>query len=121
METRAFAPLYGPVTANTTAGALLASVTITASATHAGANLPGALSKNGQCQIQIANTTTQWAYVQFGQSGSVTVSTVATGYPVAPGGVVVVSVPSEVSAADVILGGAPGTATGVVLTRGEGL
>src|ERR1700753_2003014 len=107
METRAFAPLYGPETPNTTQGALLASVTITASAPHASATLPGSTARNGQCQIQIANTTNQWAYVQFGQAGNVAASTVATGYPVAPGGVVVVSVPSDIGGADVILGGAP--------------
>jgi len=45
---------------------------------------------------------------------------VASGYPVAPGAVVVVSVDSEVSGASVILA-AGATAGNVIFTRGEGL
>jgi hypothetical protein len=110
METRAFAPLstattVNPLTGAAIAGTLLASVTVTstnASAT-ASAQLPGP-PNSGVAQIQIANTTTAWAYVNFGVLGAVTAATVAASYPVAPGSVV-----------------APGTNTAVIFTRGEGL
>ncbi len=118
-DTRSFFPLYAP-SVGTTGGKLLSSVTVTASATHA-ASAQLAPGNGGFYQLQIANTTTQWAYVQLGLFGSVTASTVATGYPVAPGAVVVISISPEVTGADVILGGAPGAATGVIFTLGEGI
>jgi hypothetical protein len=118
-DTRSFFPLYGPASGTGT-GSLYSSVTVAASATHAASAQLG-VAGSGFYQMQIANTTTAWAYVQFGAFGSVASSTVATGYPVAPGAVVVVSVQPEVTGADVILGAAPGTATGVIFTRGEGI
>lgn len=127
METRAFAPLYTPTTVNSPTGAaiagtLLTSITITATNGSATAGtLPGTTVNNAIAQIQIANTTTAWAYVNFGATGAVTAATVAASYPIAPGSVVVVSVASDVSGASVILGTAPGTATAVIFTRGEGL
>jgi hypothetical protein len=73
-------------------------------------------------QIQIANTTNGWAYVNFGNLaiGAVTAATVATGYPVAPGAVVVVTVGGDVNGASVILASGA-TAGSVIFTRGEGL
>jgi hypothetical protein len=124
METRAFQPLYQPQGATPAGtGTLMPSVTV-ASTTSAVAStaFPGT-TNNTQCQIQIANTTASWVFVNFGAVGvgnTVTAATVATGYPVAPGAVVVVSVAPEVNGASVI--GAAGSAGGsVVFTRGEGL
>ena len=126
METRRFFPLYGPSAGTpqgtTPAGSLLPSVSVTS--TNASATASGVLSgtnNNSFCQIQIANTTTAWAYVNFGTQGAVTAATVASSFPVAPEAVVVVSVHSEVSGASVILGAAPGTNTAVIFTRGEGI
>lgn len=118
METRAFAPLYSP-SAGPAAGGLQASVTVSAVATGATAStvFPGTQA-NGACQIQIANTTSGWAYVNFGIVGVLTAATVASSYPVAPGSVVVVSVNSEVTGASVILSTGSGS---VIFTRGEGL
>src|ERR1700748_2469914 len=110
--------MYTPSTGNA-AGSLVPSVTIGASTTAASSTLPGNTSGNNyKLQIQISNTTTAFAYVNFGQStSSVVAATVAASYPVAPG-TVIVTVASEVCAASVILG----TGTGnVVFTRGEGL
>lgn len=125
-DTQAFAPLYKLSTlvgSTATAGTLYTSVTVTgseASAT-ASAQFPGA-SPDTNTQIQIANTTNQWAYVNFGVLRlTVTAATVAASYPVAPGAVVVVTVAPEVDAASVILGAAPGTATAVIFTRGAGV
>lgn len=118
-DTRSFYPLYGPATGLGT-GSLTASVTVTASAVVAASTLLGP-ANSGFYQMQIANKTTAWAHVNFGAFGNVTAATVATGYPVAPGGVVVVSVQPEVTGASVILDAAPGTATAVIFTRGEGI
>jgi hypothetical protein len=122
-EVRAFAPLYTPNQGNAV-GTLAPSTTVAAtnaSATPSTAFSGNSQSANYQQQIQIANTTTAWAYVNFGvlsASQAVTAATVATGYPVAPGAVVVVTVDKEVNAASVIL--ATGTGN-VVFSRGEGL
>ena len=107
----------------TTAGTLSPSTTVaavdtaTASAKFAGTN------DNNYVQIQIANNTTltaSWAYVNFGVFGNITPATVATGYPVAPGAVVVVSVDKEVTGASVIMGTSGATAN-IIFTRGEGI
>lgn len=118
METRAFQPLYAPAV-GTTAGSLLPSVTVAASTAAAAGTLPGS-AQSTIAQIQIANQAASWAYVNFGVSGSVTAATVATGYPVGPGAVVVVSVSQECSGVSVILAAAA-TAANVIFTRGEGL
>lgn len=117
METRAFAPLYTPASGQTP-GSLISSVTVAGAATATASTVfPGTLN-NQFVQIQIANQTTSWAYVNFGVFGSVTPATVAASYPVAPGAVVVVSVANEVTGASVILG----TGTGnITFTRGEGI
>ena len=112
-DVRPFAPLYAPSDA-----ALTSSLTISASTTAASGTLPGNAQTNDFNQIQIANTTTGWAYVNFARSTSeIAAATVAAGYPVAPGGVAVVTVSSEVAAASVILGSSTGT---VIFTRGSG-
>jgi hypothetical protein len=120
METRAFQPFYSP-NAGTVAGTLQPSTSIAASTSAATNSVAFSGSLNNQAvQIQIANTTNGWAYVNFGVVGNVTAATVAAGYPVAPGAVVVVSVAEEVSAASVILASGS-TAGNVIFTRGEGL
>lgn len=127
-EQRSFFPLYtqtqyvgNPGVAS--GGALQPSVTVAGVDTAtASAKFPGT-NDNTYVQIQIANITTltaAWAYVNFGQFGAVTAATVATGYPVAPGSVVVVSVDPEVTGASVIMGTAAATAN-IVFTRGEGI
>jgi hypothetical protein len=117
-ETRPIAPLYNHQSGSTS-GALVSSVTVAATTTHAASGqFPGT---GGQfLQVQIANLTTSWAYVQFGVYGNVTAATVATGYPVAPGSVVVVTVNNEVSGADVILDSSGGTGN-VIFTVGQGI
>lgn len=121
METRAFAPLY--LNSNPpTQGGLVASVTVAASGTAAASTrFPGG-TPNCIQQIQIANTTDKWAFVNFGNLdvAAVTAATVAASYPVAPGSVVVVSVGTDVTGASVILTGAAGGSTSVIFTRGEG-
>lgn len=117
-DVRPFAPLYAP-NAGGGAGTLIASVTISAVATAAtSAVLPGNAQTNDYNQIQIANTSSVWAYVNFGRNTTeIPAATVAASYPVAPGGVVVITVTSEVAAASVILGSSSGT---VIFTRGAG-
>lgn len=122
-DTAPFMPFYGP-NAGIKAGGLTASVTITGSNTAAAsALLPGNVGTyTGMLQIQIANTTSSWAYCNFSRNtAEIAAATVATGYPVAPGAVVTISVPSEVGAASIILGTAPGTLTAVIFTRGIGV
>lgn len=120
METRAFEPLYGPTT-GLTAGTLLPSTTIAASVAAATNAAPfSGTTQNQFVQLQIANQTTAWAFVNFGIVGAVVAATVAASYPVAPGAVVIVTVASEVTAASVILA-AGGTAGPVTFTRGKGL
>lgn len=120
-DTRAFFPLYLRSSQNPNVNGSLAPST-TVAATDAGVLSTAfyGVTDNNFVQIQIANTTTSWAYVNFGVFGAVTAATVATGYPVAPGSVVVVSVDPEVSGASVILGTAAATGS-VIFTRGEGL
>ncbi len=124
-EQRSFFPLYtttqytgNPAVAS--GGSLQPSVTVAATdASGASAKFSG-VNENTYVQIQIANQTTSWAYVNFGQFGAVAAATVAASYPVAPGSVVVVSVDPEVTGASVILGTAAATGN-VVFTRGEGI
>ena len=120
-NTAPFFPLYGP-NAGAGAGGLTASVTITGSVIAASASLPGNVGVyNGMQQIQIANTTTSWAYVNFARNTTeIAAATTASSYPVAPGAVVIVSVDGEVGAASCILGTSPGTNTAVIFTRGTG-
>lgn len=116
-DTQAFAPSYKPTVPDTGAGgyagSLQNSVTVAASTVAAAsARIPF-----GGEQIQIANTSTAWAFVNFGVLGAVVAATAAASYPVAPGTVVVVTVDTEVSGASVILA----TGTGdVIFTRGRG-
>ena len=113
-DVRPFAPLYAP-NAGGGAGGLLASVTISALST---APVSAALPGNAFNQVQIANTSSVWAYVNFGRNTTeIPAATVAASYPVAPGGVVVVTVTTEVGAVSVILGSSSGS---VIFTRGSG-
>jgi hypothetical protein len=123
MEAWAYKPLYGPAQ-GTTQGGLYPSVSVTALVTAvASTRFPGGVNGGGQTAIQIANTTTAWAYVNFGDLdiGAVTAATVAASYPIAPGAVIVVRVADEVNGASVILGAATTGGTTVIFTRGVGL
>jgi hypothetical protein len=122
-DQRPFAPLYGP-NAGTAAGSFLASITVTGSnSAAASAALPGSVTGNSDLnQIQIANTTTSWAYVNMGRNTTeIVAATVAASFPVAPGVTRTLTVNSEVAAVSVILGTAPGTNTAVIFTRGTGV
>src|SRR5277367_1929510 len=117
-QTWAFNPLYKKSALGGIApfGTLIASVTVAATTAAAAGVLPNSSTN----QVQIANQTSAWAYVNFGVSGNVTAATVASSYPVAPGGVVVVTVDDEVNGVSVILA-AGGTAGSVTFTCGNGL
>lgn len=116
-DVKPFQPLYGP-NSGPNAGNFVSSLTISASTTATSGALPGNTQQNDFCQLQIANTTTGWAYVNCGRDkNEISPATVAAGYPVAPGGVAVITVPSEVAAVSVILGSSSGT---VIFTRGTG-
>jgi len=125
-DTQSFAPVYRRTVVNAgsanTAGTLQTSVTVTASSSSATASgvIAGA-NPNGNNQIQIANKTTAWAHVNFGVLGAITAATVAAGYPVAPGAVVVVTVDPEVDGASVILDAASTGSSNVIFTRGAGV
>jgi hypothetical protein len=116
-EIFAFNPLYTNTgLAGSPAGTLKPSVTAAASTSSVAVTLY----LTSVDQIQIANQTAAWAYVNFGIAGSVAAATVAASYPVAPGAVVVVTVAPEVTGATVIL--AAGAAAGsVTFTCGNGL
>jgi hypothetical protein len=121
METRAFEPIYIP-TGAIAAGGCLESITVTA--TNASATASAQFSGNvggAKQQIRIANKTTAWAHISFGLFGAVEAATVADDFPVGPGAVEIFTVAPEVNGVSVILDAAPGTATAVVFTRGEGL
>jgi hypothetical protein len=119
-DTKPFQPLYGP-NAGTAAGSFSPSVTVTGAVTAASAALPGPASGSDLNQIQIANTTTAWAYVNVGRNTTeIVAATVAASFPVAPGVSRTITVNSEVAAVSVILGTAPGTNTAVIFTRGTG-
>jgi len=104
------------------------SLTIAASTSAASGTLPGATGNSAQAnpqqpmiynQVQIANQTSAWAYVNIGPP-SLTTATVAGAYPVAPGAVVVLTVSGLATTASVILA-AGATAGSVTFTRGVGL
>jgi hypothetical protein len=118
-DTRSFFPLYTKST-GTVNGTLSPSVTVAATSSAAASAVFSGMIQNNFTSIRIANmSTTGWAFVNFGVLGlTVVAATVAAGYPVAPGGVFIVSVDPEVNAASVILN----TGTGnVVFTRGLGV
>ncbi len=117
-QTWAFNPLYKRTAQGGVApfGTLIASVTVAASTSATAGVLPNTSTN----QIQIANQTTAWAYVNFGLAGNVTAATAASSYPVAPGAVVVVTVDDEVNGCSVILA-AGGTSGSVTFTAGNGL
>jgi hypothetical protein len=122
-DQRPFGPLYGP-NAGSAAGSFLASLTVTGSNSAAASGaLPGSTTGNSDLnQIQIANTTTAWAYVNVGRNTTeIVAATVAASFPVAPGVCRTITVNSEVAAVSVILGTAPGTNTAVIFTRGTGV
>ena len=116
-EIYAFAPLYIHSGNAGVGGNLVASVTISATTSAASAALP----ITSTDQVQIANQTTAWAFVNFGlNTTQLVAATAAASYPVAPGAVVVVTLDSEVAAVSCILA-AGGTAGNVTFTLGNGL
>lgn len=120
---------FDPLDAGPAVG-LLASVTIAATTSASAMTLlPGTTGTMGAGlpqqnvtfykQVQIANLTAGWVFINLGQSGSA-VATVASGYPVAPGAVVVITAGGLQTYASVIC--AAGSAGGsVIFTRGQGL
>jgi hypothetical protein len=123
-DTQAFAPAYRhSANGSTQEGTLLDSVTVAATngSATAGDMMPVTAQNGGQVQLQIANLTSVWVFVNWGRKGVVVAATVAASYPVAPGSVVVVSVDSEVNAVSVISLAAPASTTSVIFTRGVGL
>lgn len=115
-DTRPFAPLY-TTTAPGIPGTNQNNVTVAATTAAADSDVIPGTTLNNFCQIQIANKSTGWAHVNFGVHGSLVAATVDNGYPVAPGGVAVVTVNAEVTGASIILDSGSGN---VVLTRGAG-
>jgi hypothetical protein len=116
----AFAPAYSPTT-NVTTGTLVPSLTINATTSSSTGSLPNipSVGYSDQVQIQVANTSFSWAYINFGiTSGLVPAATVAAGYPVGPGAVIVLSVNSEVTGVAVILSSGTGN---VIFSRGAGI
>ena len=121
METRPFQPLYtrSQVGATSSNGTLISSVTLAATGTAQPVTLPGSSGPNTTNQIQIANQSSGWAYVNFGQAGAITAVTAGTGYPIAPGSVAIVTVDLEVSGASCLLDS--GKTGNVIFSRGEGI
>lgn len=116
-EAIAFGPQYSPST-GTTQGSLLPSTTVSATASAVASTRFSGTNWSGKRQLQVSNTSTVFAYINFGNidKGAVTAATVAASWPVAPG-TVIVTVDSEINAASVILASGTGT---VVFTRGDG-
>ena len=120
----AFAPIDGGP-----AVGFLSSVTIAATTSaSAVTQLPGSYSTSLTAapqnvvtfkQIQIANQTSGWIFVNAG-TASIAAATVAAGYPVSPGGVVIITVNGTCDYVSVIC--AVGSSGGsVTFTRGQGL
>lgn len=117
METWAFNPLYSNTgNAGAPVGTLVASTTVAATNAATAGIIPGG--NTSGAQVQIANQSAAWAYVNFGIAGAVTAATVAASYPIAPGAVVVLTAAAEVTGVSVILSTGTGSVT---FTRGSGL
>lgn len=119
---------FDPLDAGPTVG-LLASVTIAATTSASAMTLlPGSTGITGSTaqqnilfykQIQVANQTAGWIFINLGTL-SAAVATVAAGYPIAPGSVVIVTCGGLQQYVSVIC--AAGSAGGnVTFTRGQGL
>lgn len=132
VEERRFAPLYnrtafsrnadGSAT-KTQIGSCVGGVTVVAvdATPVASIEIPGT-NNNQTSQIQIANKTSVWVHVNFGNVTAPNTVRAATlnDFPVAPGSVAVVTVDPEVNGASVIANGAPAASTSVIFTRGSG-
>lgn len=132
MEERPFAPLYNRSAysrnadgsgTRTQQGSCVVSVTVAAvdATAVASTEIPGT-SNNQVAQIQIANKTSVWVHVNFGNITAPNAVRAATinDFPVPPGSVVVVTVDPEVNGASVFANGAPAASTSVMFTRGSG-
>lgn len=126
-DVRSFAPLYNksqyvngaPAQQGTCVGSTtVAAVDATAVPSTA---FPGT-NNNESCQIQIANKTSVWVHVNFGnlQAPNTVRAATINDFPVAPGAVITVTVEAEVNAASVFANGAPASSTSVIFTRGSG-
>jgi hypothetical protein len=117
-----FAPVDGGVTGfvnSVTLAATTSAQSITLPGSTGTASSPTAAQPVFYKQIQIANQTASWIYVNIGP-GAVAAATVAAGYPVAPGAVVVVTINGLSYIASCIC--AAGSSGGsVTFTRGQGL
>lgn len=80
-----------------------------------GGNLPAR--NAGYNMLQIANPSASWGYVNAGDA-NVVAATVAAGYPVAPGAVVVLAIEPWMTRVSVIMGTANGN---MVFTLGQGM
>lgn len=120
-DTRSFYPMYLPGSAGTNQGSLVPSTTVTATNSSATASTKFGNENSGFEQVRIANKTTAWAHINCGVFGNVVAATVAASPCIAPGAVEVWSIKAEVTGFSVILDAAPGTATAVIFTRGEGI
>jgi hypothetical protein len=123
VDVRPFAPLYQQTQygggAIVQTGQNLVSVTVAASNVAAASAVFPGVGNNNATQIQVANLTDKWAFVNFGVFGSVRAATL-TDIPVGPGTTQVFTVPPEVTGASVILTAAAGSLTSVIFTRGTG-
>lgn len=119
LEVRPFAPLYSATIPGGAAGTLQPCAFM--GTTDAAAPSPrfSGVDTNNFTQIQIANISTSWAWVNFGVFGAVVAAAVGVGYPVAPGAVVVVTVHPEVTGASAVLQTAAATGN-MSFTRGAG-
>lgn len=117
-ELRAFAPLYKPTASGQQGNLVPCAFMGTTDAAANSPRLPGS-ENNNFTQIQIANISTSWAWVNFGVFGNVVAAAAGVGYPVAPNSVVVVSVHPEVTGASVILQTAAAVGN-MAFTRGAG-
>lgn len=120
-DTQALKPLYTRTSQNPTVQGTLFPCAFmgTTDAPSNSPRFPGT-DKNASTQIQIANISSSWAWVNFGVFGNVAAAAAGISYPVAPGAVVVVSVDPEVTGASVVLQTAAATGN-MAFTRGEGL
>ena len=112
--TAPFAPLF----AGTTGLANSITVAATASSTTSAAFSGNTAQTNACNQIRVTNTTSVFAYVNFGPLATVAAAAVATSLPIAPNSIEVFTVDPTVTAATVILASGTGN---VIFTRGEGI
>jgi hypothetical protein len=112
--TAPFAPLYNGSTG------LDPSITVaaTASSTTSTAFVANLQQQQAFNQVRVCNTTSSFAYVNFGPLATVAAAAVATSLPIAPNSIEVFTIDPTANAATVILASGTGN---VIFTRGEGI